>query len=261
MTYNNFKFKGHYNFDESLYQPWADKFDLEYFEIIGGEPMLNPNLKTWMRGLRVLWPGVEGIIATNGTYLSQVKDLHKLAAEYQYTIRTTAHTEDLKSLVADQILSTFGECELMPVKRLPGNEHINVLQLKTKLGVNIMVQSYINFQISPFKNSDFEFYNSDPVIAHENCQLRSCVRMIDGKLYKCGLVAVGPEFLKQHNKPVPDALTNYQPIQASEIISLEQFSPIFEPIEACALCKESNEDIPYNVAFKNKKTFKIYNQQ
>jgi organic radical activating enzyme len=257
-TFNNYKFKGHFNFDESLYQSWADKVDLEYMEILGGEPTLNPNLKDWMRGLRKLWPGVEGRLLTNGTYLSQVKNLHELAAEYQYIIKITAHSEDLKSLIADQIFSTFGDCELMPVQKLPGYESQNNIQLKTKLGVNIIVYSYTSFQISPFKNSDFEFYDSDPVIAHENCMLRTCVRMIDGKLYKCGLVAVGPDLLKQHNKPIPKVLTDYQPLSATN--SLDQLMTLFDPIEACSLCKESNDRLSYNAALKNKKTFKIYNQ-
>jgi hypothetical protein len=257
MSFNNYKFKGHYDFDKSLYQPWADKFDLGYFEVLGGEPTLNPNLKEWMRGLRSLWPNTEGIVLTNGTYLSQVKNLHELAAEYQYVIKITAHSDELKSLIADQIVSTFGDCKIMSVQKNSGDEF---LKLKTKLGVEVRVQSYGVFQISPFKNSNFEFYNSDPVVAHENCMLRSCVRMIDGKLYKCGLVAVGPELLRQYNKPVPKELTDYQPILASEITSLEQFAPIFEPIEACSLCKESNDRLPYNAALKNKKTFKIYSQ-
>lgn len=251
-TFNNYKFKGHFNFEESLYQPWADNVDLGYFEIIGGEPTMHPNLKEWMRGLRALWPTTEGILVTNGTYLSQVKNLHELAAEYQYTLRITAHSEGLKSLIADQIFSTFGDCEVLPI------EQKNHVKLKTKLGVNLIVQSYNLFQVSPFKNSDFEFYNSDPVIAHENCMLRTCVRMIDGKLYKCGLVATGPELLRQHNKPIPKVLSDYQPILPNN--SLDQFMPIFKPIAACSLCKESNEKIPYNVTFKNKKTFKIYNQ-
>ena len=69
--FNNFHFKGHFKWkdNEKAYKAWAKKVDINRINIIGGEPMLNPDLLNWVKGLNKLWPRSPINIITNGTRL------------------------------------------------------------------------------------------------------------------------------------------------------------------------------------------------
>jgi len=260
-TLNNYQFKGHYNFDYDTYKPWSDVLNISRFDILGGEPTLNPNLLDWMVGLRTLWPNANGFITTNGTHLGKVKNLHKIAAKYNYNIKIGMHAVDLRKLIATQILSAFGDCKILPIqqKKFKGQDCVNEIVLETDLGVRIHCQSYEHFQVSPFKNAKFEFYDSDPKIAHNNCNIRNCHHMINGNLYKCGFVSTAAEFLKQQHVPVPPLLSAYVPLTVDKITSQSVLNNLQNYIPQCGLCQEKNQVVKFTSTLKNKKTFKIHN--
>ena len=85
-------------------------------------------------------------------------------------------------------------------------------------------------------------YNSDPVQAHENCYFKSCHQLNKGKLYKCPLVSVLPDFLNQFTVDITDAdrtvATNYRPLSTlDDDITISNFiKKINQPISQCKFC-------------------------
>ena len=68
--FNNYTFKGHQQWSDlkDIYAKWADIIDIGRYSIIGGEPMLVPDIKDWITGLRELWPDSQALILSNGSH-------------------------------------------------------------------------------------------------------------------------------------------------------------------------------------------------
>lgn len=256
-TFNNFKFSGHYEFQEELYRPWAEILDFGEIEILGGEPTLHPRLEQWIVGIKNLWPQTQMNLVTNGTYLRRLTWLHDIAAEHNIKIKISAHGRHLRPKIVDEIFAAFGVCEFSGVKQYNGVGPVNIVEIETKKGVKIWFQSYEHFQISPLRNDKFEFYQSDPVKAHQACQIANGHHMIDGRLYKCGFVSTAANFLTQQRRPIPDLLRQYQPLTISDITDQTVLDQFQNHIPQCALCHESNPAVVVHSKFK--KDIKIYN--
>jgi hypothetical protein len=92
----------------------------------------------------------------------------------------------------------------------------------------------------------FMVHNSNPEIAHQNCGFvfYKSYHFIRAKLYKCGPVALMPEFDQQHKLYISDQdrilLNSYQPLGVNNFQSYhaEFFSQLDQPIAQCKFCPE-----------------------
>jgi hypothetical protein len=108
-------------------------------------------------------------------------------------------------------------------------------------------------------------YNNDPTQAHEICAFRSCHQINKGKLYKCPLVSVLPDFLDQFEVDITDddkeLVRSHVPITGLD--SDEKISNfvknIDQPIPQCKFCP-ANKD-KYNFIGTDKKIKVIALQQ
>jgi len=82
-------------------------------------------------------------------------------------------------------------------------------------------------------------YNSDPVEAHNICYFKTCHQINKGKLYKCPLVSVLPDFLDQFDVSMSDddrALAySYKPLDSNNN-ALEFVNAINDTIPQCKFC-------------------------
>lgn len=76
--YNNYAFAGHETWADYAdeYAKWAEVLNLIDIGILGGEPMLNPDFLSWVRGPAMLWPNCHVAIITNGTQLDRWPTLY-----------------------------------------------------------------------------------------------------------------------------------------------------------------------------------------
>lgn len=74
--FNNYTFAGHERWDDSKekYQQWSEKLNLGSYSILGGEPMSNPDIIQWIRGIREIWPDCKATLVTNGSYTDKFTD-------------------------------------------------------------------------------------------------------------------------------------------------------------------------------------------
>ena len=73
QTMSNYNFSGHSLWEDhrDYYIEWSKKISLDYFDILGGEPLLNPTVLDWFTGIADLWPNAKGKITSNGYALSK----------------------------------------------------------------------------------------------------------------------------------------------------------------------------------------------
>lgn len=96
---NNYKFAGHqYWKDHSdQYEQWSKILDVESITILGGEPLLNPDLKSWLYGIRLFWPNAKIELLTNGTRIPSVKNLYKYLLDNDIRLSVSLHSRSLYS--------------------------------------------------------------------------------------------------------------------------------------------------------------------
>jgi organic radical activating enzyme len=115
-----------------------------------------------------------------------------------------------------------------------------------KNGVEVKLdwsQTFVPSAIKVINNKQMKVkYDSDPVTAHENCYFKSCHQINKGKLYKCPLVSVLPDFLDQFTVDITDidrTLANtYVPLSGTDDDTkiLNFLENINQPISQCKFC-------------------------
>ncbi len=102
---NNFHFTGHQKWEdyEDQYTELSKKVSFAIISISGGEAMLNPSFKSWVVGVRKLWPDASIWIGTNGSRLNFIEDLYPLLLDNRTNISISAHGR----LMFDEITSNI----------------------------------------------------------------------------------------------------------------------------------------------------------
>lgn len=259
-SFSNFRFNGLHEFDPDRMQAWADRLDIGDIEILGGEPTLHPRLHEWIRGLRQLWPSAHVRLVTNGVRLTAVENLHQLLVENRCNLMVSMHGYDLRPQIAREIFDCFGECEVLPeepwrdktvdprsnITRTYVPQHHQVTNsqiepcvwLRTQLGVIINVQNNHAFQDTCFTDDAFALHNSDPGRAHDHCGISWCHHFIGDRIYKCSILGLLPEFLRQQ-KLATDHVMAYQGL-ALEQLDQDSINQLREPTPHCRVCPENN---------------------
>jgi organic radical activating enzyme len=132
--------------------------------------------------------------------------------------------------------------------RLNSNLHLKTASriLVDKNGVEVRIDWSQTFVPSAIEVLDTQRttlkYNSDPIQAHNNCYFKSCHQLNKGKLYKCPLVSVLPDFLNQFDVDVNSddqtLAVAYQPVSMLDNdTTISNFiKNIDQPIPQCKFC-------------------------
>ena len=253
--FNNYDFKGWQAWDDykDIYQEWSKLVSLRAITIMGGEPLLNPTLPDWVRGLNELF-GIEVQVLTNGTRFAQAKGLYEVM--HYRSPKNTAQNHIGVSLHVpeefDQLKLDIYEFLKAPIKEYSKSENQwgADWQFVDSNGVMINVYTVDHFTTSaviPTGNNGYTLHNSDPMIAHSACAFAQwkSYHFIRGKLYKCGPSALLPEFDQQFNLELDDVdkqlLHSYTPLTVENFQDYNQefFEKLDQPIAQCKFCPEN----------------------
>lgn len=268
-SFNNFNFKGHYTFDRDLYAKWADLVPLESFVILGGEPLLHPDLASWVQGTRSLWPQASAKIDTNGSHITKVKGLHELLVDNNFFLCINVHSADLSAQLKKDIQQCFGACREISIDSAMatygiGRGHaVSGRCLVTDQGLLINLRPSGFFMGTVAGTTDWQklaksdtdltaIYMGDAEQNHASCVSSYCATMIEGKFYKCATMATLPRFLQQKNLRWPHKLLDqYEPLTL-ENFSQEKIDHLYHAIPQCTFCDTASSiDISASVKKRN----------
>lgn len=258
--FNNHNFKGWQRWSDYQddYEQWGKLVELKAITIMGGEPFLNPTLKEWVSGLNRIF-GIDVQILTNGTRFKNNLDLYDTLlyrspkTQAKNHIGVSLHNMDFWPEMERDIFSFLKS----PVTVYRGNETLwnSDWHFIDKNGVIVNVYRVDSFGDASIKTNamnNLTLHNSDPKQAHDNCafvQWKS-YHFIKGKLYKCGPVALMPEFDQQNTLDISDSdrqlLNSYQPLGVDNFDTYHEefFSNLDNPIPQCKFCPTKFTFIP-----------------
>lgn len=250
--FNNYDFKGWQKWSdyEATYQEWAKLIELPCATIMGGEPLLNPTVVDWVNGLSKIFQ-VDIQILTNGTRFRHCDGLYESMLRrsakngMQNHIGVSLHNwadwpemqEDIRSFLRGTIVE-LGKGE---------NPWGSDFHFKDSNGVMINVYQSNNFGAAAIKSDNqggLTLHNSDPVLAHRNCAFArwKSYHFIKGQLYKCGPVALMPEFDQQRPLNISDSdrvlLNSYRALSVDNYAEYNEefFANLDNPIAQCKFC-------------------------
>ena len=238
---------------EEVYTAWSKKIRLQKITILGGEPLLNPSITDWIRGIGRLWNKRVNLL-TNGTRLNHVPGLYDAMMSYRkdggHWIGISVHNVNDLELYFTEVKKFLSG----PLEFFQGKENVQTwgadyaFEDKNQIRVNLYIQdSFYKSAVQKNNLGKFTLYQSDPVEAHNSCGFAQyqCYHFIRGKLYKCGPVGLFPEFDQQHHFDITDQdrilLNSYQPLTIDEFDARGQqfIDDIDEVIPQCKFCPSS----------------------
>jgi organic radical activating enzyme len=196
-TFSDLKHQGYIPWTQgkSWLEAWIPRLDLQAVGIIGGEPLMNPDIQEYIQGIRDLLPNAQIRMVTNGLLLEKHFDIVDLLDSVGNAVLKISHHVDTPELT--NIIN-----RVMQYKPwTPINE----------FGINrFIAPSGLRFQIARpeqfFKTFRNEYENmmphsNHPVDAFELCVQKRCPMLLDGKIWKCGTLALTPRVLQRMGSP------------------------------------------------------------
>ena len=250
---------------EAQYTEWSKKIRLQRVTLLGGEPLLNPSICDWITGLNRLWNKRVQIL-TNGTRLNQVPGLYNAMASYQPVndgknwIGISVHNANDLELYFDEVKKFLsGPAEFFDGKANPTQTWNANYAFRDVNGIQVNLYLQNKFNKSAIQRNQlgtFLLHQNDPVAAHKVCGFvkHQCYHFIRAKLYKCGPVALFPEFDQQHHLTISDEdrelLNSYRPLTIDEFDQHGQqfIDNIDDVIPQCKFCPDKIEN---NIAIQS----------
>ena len=241
--FNNHNFKGWQKWAdyEEIYRSWSQYIDIDHIVILGGEPLLNPTIIDWMYGLNDIWHQNVQILS-NGTHINHVRGLKQALKKNGNWLGISWHNMQLLDQLRDIMAKLIG-IDNEEIHGKLNNRYGGDIVFGDKDGLQIPVYIQDQFQESSIR-TDWTLHNSDPIVAHERCGFaqNKNYHFIKGKLYKCGPVALMPEFDQQHALDIShedrQLLHEYQPLTIDDIEHKGEnfFFNLDMPIPQCKFC-------------------------
>ena len=250
--YNNYKFSGFWPWAdaEPVIRKWAEKIDVKHPVILGGEPLLHPDIVNWINGLREIFPNYSGVqVQSNGTRIDCVRGLYEtLGYPSGNWIGISIHNPDDREEIFNRIRNFLNR---YPVTETQDPDHWMGSDYQFVDSENVYVHAwmsnkFVQSNIIETVNGGYTLYQSDPARAHEICTFRRFknYHMIRGKIYKCGPAALMPEFDQQYPFDIStedrELLHSYQALSLDnyDAIGAEWLANIDRVIPQCKFCPE-----------------------
>ena len=168
-----------------------------------------------------------------------------LNANKRVTLKVGIHNKKSKQYIFD-ILKSFLKA---PLTFNFNNDDIynEYMYVTDANNVRVLVEYNWWFHQGSLINQDDQFtlYQSDPIKAHNNCSMKYCYTFIRGKLYKCGVAALLPEFDEQYPIILSESdrqlMTSYSGLDIDSSIEYKRtfINNLPNYIDQCKFCPET----------------------
>jgi len=202
---------------------WSKKVSPKKFGILGGEPLLHPDLHLIVKKARACWSKARLILTTNGLLLPKKgKDILDTLLENRVEVLLSEHLTDQERVDAFNRGRTMLEEAGVPTVIIPSSSRWKEYYLFTEDG-------------KPHP------YNSRPEHAWTMCGPNTCFNITEKQLYRCSILANAAQAWKEGALSDEWKITGtYTPLapsaSADEII--RHLFLMRGPLPACTICPE-----------------------
>jgi organic radical activating enzyme len=196
-TFSDLKYQGYTTWTQGRewLEPWINRITLEGVGVMGGEPLINPQVREWLTGLRELLPDTQIRFVTNGLLLDRHWDvvdlLHKLGNSV-LKISRHVNTPELVSTIQ----RVYDSYNWQPVNEFGIDRWATTNQFQFQIA---QPKTFLKTFRNDYAN--MAPHNNIPADAFELCVQKRCPLLYNGKIYKCGTVGLTPELLDRYNRP------------------------------------------------------------
>lgn len=175
---------------------WTSRISITTIGLIGGEPLLNPELSQWIYGIRNNYPNIEIMLVTNAQlFMKNLWLLDAIENLGRFHLKFSVHqpSADYLKKAIESVHSRFFWDE---VKTSDVAEHYYNTNNNVKFQImrdNRFLKTYAG------NYSNMKPYNNDPTEAFKICTQKQCPLLEQGKLYKCSTAGVLHRVLEDHN--------------------------------------------------------------
>ena len=172
---------------------WLDVIDIPDFGIIGGEPLLNPEILDWLDGIRTLMPNAQIRFTTNGMLLN--KNMHLIDLMHNIgnvVFKITAHkvTEELNECITE-IMRSFKWHHL---REYGADRFVTTNNFKF-----YVKHPSVFYKTYKGTYSNMQPHNNDPEKAFDLCIQQKCPLLYKKNIYKCSTSGLLKETLIRTN--------------------------------------------------------------
>ena len=176
-------------------EAWLARIDIPDFGILGGEPLVNPEVDRWIVGLRELLPNAQIRFTTNGINLHKkfhiIKLLHDIG---NCVIKIGVHINDPQLEKTIQRIYDLYEWE-------PITEY-GIDRFTTGDRVRFYVRRPTTFRKTYRGTYETMMpHNSNPAEAFKQCCQQTCPLLYKGRIYKCSTSRLLEDTLARFNNP------------------------------------------------------------
>lgn len=219
-------------------QAWLDRVHIPEFGIIGGEPLINPECREWLIGVRELMPTTQIRFTTNALLLKRHWDIVQLMHDLgNVSFKITVHVDDTE--VEDIIGRIFDQFAWQPIHEYGIDRWVTIDNFRFHVKrPDVFVKTY------RYHYENMAPWNTEPTQAFEACVQQTCPLLHEGRIYKCSTAGLLKPVLERHGWPnreqwfpyVPEGL--YPNCSQSD---LEEFIDNFgKPHSICGQCPAKN---------------------
>ena len=174
---------------------WRDRLEIEGFGIIGGEPLINPGWRDWIRGVRDLLPAAQIRFTTNGLLLDRAPDILEVCEEVgNIVFKISVHVQN--SQLENTIQSLKQARDWQPVFEY------GIHRWSGMNGMKFQINRPMRF-LKTYRNdyANMAPWHSDPSQAFEVCCQQTCPLLYHGRIYKCSTSALLKDTLARFGNP------------------------------------------------------------
>lgn len=213
---------------------WLQRVHIPDFGLMGGEPLINPEWRQWLYGVRELMPDSQIRFTTNGLLLKKYPNIiDEMFAVGNVVFKITQHTQDVK-LYVDEIFQKYTWESVV---------ESGIKRWKAHNAVRFQVNCPSTF-VKTYRNNynNMMPWNSQPEKAFEQCCQQTCPLLYKGRIYKCSTSGLLKDTLnfngitaKEWEPYIDDGIS----AEDSDDKILKFIENFGKPAQICAMCPQS----------------------
>jgi organic radical activating enzyme len=204
-------------------ETWSKKVKPKKFGLLGGEPLLHPEVNLILKKARACWSTSRLVLTTNGLLLhKRGKELLETLLETRTQVLLSEHLTDQEGIAAFE----------------KGRQMLNEAGVPT-----VVIPSASRWKEYYFFGTDGKPlpYKSRPEAAWTMCGPNTCFNLTENKLYRCSILANAAQAYQEGALGCEWKITEtYSPLlpdaSADEIV--RHLFLMKGPLEACMICPE-----------------------